>query len=166
MRCSYEQRSVLGCWRLTKQPNVRTDNILNTAKVSKHVWTKKKQAVGKLTVEVAKWITSPPVHRVAKCKAWSLVMGTRPDSSSGRCGAVRCGAVLLVQLVHTAHSKGSLDSCEVSNWRRARPAGISRASAEVYRSGHWKPLLKCSSKCESHLQLSPPLPSFPRCSTK
>jgi len=51
------------------------------------------------------------------------------------------GAVLLVQLVQTAHSKQSLDSCEMSNWPAAPPAGISRASAEVYRSGHWKPLL-------------------------
>jgi hypothetical protein len=97
-------------WVVTANQVAKRENrqYLNTAKVSKHVWTKKKQAVGKLTVEVAKLITSPPLHRVTKRKTRSSVMAPRPDSSSGRSGEVR-----------KAYSKQGLGSCEVSSWRGA-----------------------------------------------
>jgi hypothetical protein len=81
MQCSYE-----GAVLLCGDDNRPTDSILNVEKVSIHVWTKKKQAVGKLTVEVAKLITSPPLLRITKWETRSSVMAPRPDGSSGRSG--------------------------------------------------------------------------------
>ena len=102
----------------------------NTAKVSKHVWTRKKQAAGKLTVEVAKLITSPPVHQVPKCKTRCSMKATRPDSSSGRC----CWCCLFRQrTVNTVLTGARCQAGEAFFWNFAW-------SCRDKRSGHWKPL--------------------------